>query len=154
MPDDAVVALADDELEGALLSRVAAARAPASRARWKLDATSRDEGAEPQDLFVSQSAMGLPAAGRAHARDERSDRIGEGHEDTFRLTWTYAEMLFTDEGATLDDLREAVETLEDAGRIARRVLGGAHPVAANIELHLRDARAILRARETPSPGDA
>ena len=49
VPDDAVVSLADNELEGALLSRVAAARA--SRAR-KLDATSRDEGAEPQDLFV------------------------------------------------------------------------------------------------------
>ena len=69
VPDDAVVPLADDELEGALLSRVTAARA--SRARGKLDATSRDEGAEPQDLFVSQSAMGLPAAGRAYARDER-----------------------------------------------------------------------------------
>ena len=66
VPDDAVVPLADDELEGALLSRVTAARA--SRAR-KLDATSRDEGAEPQDLFVRRYAMGLPAAGRAHACD-------------------------------------------------------------------------------------
>ena len=75
VPDDAVVPLADEELEGALLSRVTAARAPASRARGKLDATSRDEGAEPQDFFVSQSAMRLPAAGRAHARDECSDRM-------------------------------------------------------------------------------
>ena len=68
VPDDAVVPLADDELEGALLSRVTST-APASRAR-KLGSAARDEGAEPQDLFVSQSAMGLPAAGRAHARDE------------------------------------------------------------------------------------
>ena len=52
VPDDAVVPLAEDELEGALLSRVAAALAPASRARGELDATSRDEGAEPQDFFV------------------------------------------------------------------------------------------------------
>ena len=74
MPDDAVVPLADDELEGARLPGLTAARAPASRARGELDATSRDEGAEPQDFFVSQSAMGLPAAGRAHARDECSDR--------------------------------------------------------------------------------
>ena len=74
VPDDAVVSLADEELEGALPSRVAATLAPASRARRKLDATSRDEGAEPQDLFVSQSAMGLPATGRAHACDECSDR--------------------------------------------------------------------------------
>ena len=72
MPDDAVVPLADDELEGERLSCVAAARASLAR---KLDATSRDEGAEPQDFFVSQSAMGLPAAGRAHARDECSDRM-------------------------------------------------------------------------------
>ena len=71
VPDDAVVPLADDELEGALLSRVATARASCAR---KLDATSRDEGAELQDLFVRQSAMGLPAASRAHARDKISDR--------------------------------------------------------------------------------
>ena len=38
-------------------------------------------------------------------------------------------------------------TLEDAGRIARRVLGGAHPVAAEIERCLQEARARLRARE-------
>ena len=62
VPDDAVVPLADDESDR-------------PRRREALpSATSRDEGAEPQDLFVGQSAMGLPAAGRAHARDERSDR--------------------------------------------------------------------------------
>ena len=71
MPDDAVVPLAEDELEGALLSHVTAARASPSR---KLDATSRDEGAEPQDFFVSQLAVGLPASGRAYACDECSDR--------------------------------------------------------------------------------
>ena len=69
VPDDAVVALADEEVEGALLPCVATARAPASRARGKIDTAARDEGAEPQDLFVRQSAMGLPAAGRAHACD-------------------------------------------------------------------------------------
>ena len=56
-----------------------------------------------------------------------------------------------DDGATLDDLREAVATLEDAGRIARRVLGGAHPTTTVIEAALRHARAALRARETPPP---
>ena len=53
-------------------------------------------------------------------------------------------------GRTLDDLRKAVSTLEDAGRIARRVLGGAHPTTGGIEVALRDARAALRAREKPS----
>ena len=32
-----------------------------------------------------------------------------------------------DTGATLDDLREAVTTLEELERTARRVFGGAHP---------------------------
>ena len=53
-----------------------------------------------------------------------------------------------DPGASLDDLREALTTLEDSERTARRVLGGAHPVTRGIELHLRNARLALRARET------
>ena len=62
---------------------------------------------------------------------------------------SYAVALHEDPGATLDDLREAVTTLEDMHRIARRVLGGTHPIAAGIEVELRYARAALRARETP-----
>ena len=55
--------------------------------------------------------------------------------------------LFLD--ATLDDLREAVSTLEDTKRITRRVFGGSHPVTnSNVGL-LQDARAALRAREAP-----
>ena len=54
-----------------------------------------------------------------------------------------------DDCATLDDLREAVTTLEDAGRIARRVLGVAHPLTAGIGRELLRARAALRTRETP-----
>ena len=65
----------------------------------------------------------------------------------------YAEALYNDAGATLDDLREAVTTLEDVVPIARRVLGGAHPVVSTMEESLRDARAALRAREAP-PGSA
>ena len=49
--------------------------------------------------------------------------------------------------ATLDDLREAVTTLEDMERIARRVFGGAHPLMKTTELSLRNARAMLHARE-------
>ena len=59
----------------------------------------------------------------------------------------YAEALCQDPNATLDDISEAVTTLEDAGRIARRVLGGTHPTSKAIEIELRDARAILRVRE-------
>ena len=61
----------------------------------------------------------------------------------------YATALHEDSAATLDDLREAVTTLEDTERTARRVLGGAHPTANQIGDALRNARAALRARETP-----
>ena len=66
-----------------------------------------------------------------------------------RMRLNYAEALCMDDVATLDDLREAVTTLEDLERIARRVLGGAHPLTQGAESDLRKARAALRARETP-----
>ena len=66
----------------------------------------------------------------------------------------YAMALYFNPDAKLDDLREAVETLEDIERTARRVLGGAHPLASAIEVELRKSQAALRARETPSPGSA
>ena len=60
----------------------------------------------------------------------------------------YAIALYKDPTATLDDLREAVTTLEEIEPTARRVLGGAHPVTRGIEVDLRNARAALRARES------
>ena len=77
--------------------------------------------------------------------------LRESSVTTLRLRWNYAEALYTDPGATLDDLREAVTTLEDTERIARRVLGGEHPTTTGIEGELEDAREALRARETPPP---
>ena len=59
----------------------------------------------------------------------------------------YAQSLYMDPGAMLDDLREAVTTLEDTERIARRVFGGTHPFTGRIELPLREARAVLAARD-------
>ena len=60
----------------------------------------------------------------------------------------YAAAIYFDAGATLDDLREAVTTLEELERIARRVLGGAHPLTTGTERALQNARATLGARET------
>ena len=77
--------------------------------------------------------------------------LGEGATFTLRTRWNYARALCKDPAATLDDLRESVTNLEDTERIARRMLGGAHPIATGIEQGLRYARAALRARETP-PG--
>ena len=80
--------------------------------------------------------------------------IGENHDITIRMSICYAMALYYHDGATLDDLHEAVATLEDAGRIARQVLGGAHPLTERIGISLPEARAALRARETPSSGEA
>ncbi len=76
--------------------------------------------------------------------------LGEDHGLTLKLRWNYAAALLNDTSATLDDLREAVTTLEDAERTARRVLGGAHPMVGKIERNLRESRSVLRARETTS----
>jgi tetratricopeptide (TPR) repeat protein len=75
--------------------------------------------------------------------------LGENHDLRLVLPWAYARALYLDIDATLDDLREAVSTLEDADQIARRILGGAHPDVVGIEESLRFARKVLRIREAP-----
>ena len=77
--------------------------------------------------------------------------LGENDELTLRMRWNYAQSLYKDDGATLDDVREAVTTLEETERTARRVFGSAYPTTEGIADALQDARAALRARETPSP---
>ncbi len=72
--------------------------------------------------------------------------LGESHELTLRMRWVYARALYYDSDATLDDLREAVTTLEDSERTTRRVFGSAHPVAGAIGNFLRDARVALNVR--------
>ena len=84
----------------------------------------------------------MPVARRVH---------GKSHETTLRMRWNYATALHENKGATLDDLREAVTTLEEIGPTARRVLGGAHPLTSSMETELRKAQAALRARETTPP---
>ena len=74
--------------------------------------------------------------------------IGEFHHLTLATRANYAVALYNDPDATLDDLREAVTTLEEIGRIARRVFGGAYPLVVELEDQVQEARAALRARET------
>ena len=73
--------------------------------------------------------------------------LGYCHEVTLKIRWQYAQALYKDDGATLDDLREAVDTLEDSAQSVQRVLGGAHPITLGIEDELGRSRAALRARE-------
>ena len=76
--------------------------------------------------------------------------LGESHNYTLKMKWRYALALTKDASASLGGLYEAVTTLEETERIARRVLGGAHPDVVGIGNSLRVARAALRARETQS----
>jgi hypothetical protein len=78
--------------------------------------------------------------------------LGDPHDLTLSMRSVYAQTLYKDDGATLANLREAVTTLEDAERTARRVLGGAHPLVAQIGACLRCARAALAARDPPQRG--
>ena len=73
--------------------------------------------------------------------------LGDSDDTTLRMRSTYATALYMDSRATFDDLSEAVTTLEDTERTARRVLGGAHPLTLAIEANVREARDRLAARE-------
>ncbi len=76
--------------------------------------------------------------------------LGESHGLTLKMRSLYATVLCVDRSATLADLREAVETLEETERTARRVFGGAHPTAISIAQSLRAVREARRARESPN----
>jgi hypothetical protein len=73
--------------------------------------------------------------------------LGESNELTLKMRLNYAEALINAGGVALDDLREAVTTLEQTTRTARQVLGIAHPMTSSSVKALRDARARLSARE-------
>jgi len=76
--------------------------------------------------------------------------LGESSELTLGVRTNYAMAFCADPAATLDGLREAVTTLEESERIVRRVFGGDHPLTSSIEGGLRQARALLCAREIQS----
>ena len=73
--------------------------------------------------------------------------LGESNRITLTMRRIYARALYEDPGATPDDLREAVATLEELARTVRRVLGGEHPFTEEVEDSLREARAALRDRD-------
>ena len=79
--------------------------------------------------------------------------LGKSNQLTLTIGAGYAVALYQNPGATLDDLHEAVHTLEELEPIARRVFGGAHSLVVDIGRCLRDARAVAdrRSASPPSP---
>ena len=80
--------------------------------------------------------------------------LGEGDVNTLRMRWIYARALYMDEGATLNDLHESVETLESVARVWIRVFGEAHPETPKAQDALKIARGALAARRAASAGSA
>jgi len=76
--------------------------------------------------------------------------LDESDELALGMRCNYARALYGDPNATLDDLREAVTILGEAGRTARRVFGGAHPLTTWIERELQNSRAALAAWKATS----
>ena len=68
--------------------------------------------------------------------------------------WNYAEALYQDPGANLDDLCKAVATLEETERTARRVFGSSHPETPRVQTALKQAREALAARAASSSSGA
>jgi len=80
--------------------------------------------------------------------------LGDSDDITLKMRFGYARAFYKDKGATLDDLRECVTTLEETERTARRVFGGTHPTTVDTERALQSARSMLAVREivaAPNP---
>jgi len=73
--------------------------------------------------------------------------LGEDDITTFRMRMNYGKALYIADGASLDDLREAVNTLEDTVRVARRIFGGSYPLVTSMQKFSQEARAALAIEE-------
>ena len=107
-------------------------------------------------LCYASSLMDLHRYAEAKALMRKTTPVarrafGDSHDLALTTRRNYARSLFRDPSATLDDLREAVETLEEIERTARRVFGGSHPTTNGIRRDLQRAREALRARESGAP---
>ena len=71
--------------------------------------------------------------------------LGENSVEALKMRSMHASALYK-VADTLDDFREAVNTLEETVPTTRRLLGGAHPLVRVMEEDLRKARAALSAR--------
>ena len=70
-------------------------------------------------------------------------QLGPDHTSTISLRLLLAMCLDEDNNATRGDIEESVTILEDVDRRARRVLGGNHPLAAQVHGALERARRNL-----------
>ena len=77
------------------------------------------------------------------------EHYGAEHEYMLQIRTLHARALCEDENASLDNLRQAVELLEDIESISSRVLGARHPDTAANRSMLSSAREKLAQAEAP-----
>ena len=73
------------------------------------------------------------------------------------MRWLYANTLYGDPGATLDDVRKGVEILESVAPLRTRIFGEAHPETPRVKHALATAReklARVLASAAPAAGSA
>ena len=76
-------------------------------------------------------------------------RLRDGKASLLQIRTLHARTLFEDENASLDNLRQAVELLEDIDSISSRVFGARHPDTAANRSMLSSAREKLAQAEAP-----
>ena len=75
-------------------------------------------------------------------------------ENSNFLLSVLGQTLYLDSDATLDDLREAVETLEIVAPLWTRIFGTAHPMTHLVQNGLKEAREALARRAAASSSGA
>ncbi len=78
---------------------------------------------------------------------EAIQALGKDHDVTFRLKRMYAQSLYRNDGASLEDITTAIATLEDLDRRQTRIYGAAHPQAGSTRRRLAEAREKLAERK-------
>ena len=120
--------------------------------RGPLDSTTTIVSA--LNLGVSLNDHGRYAESKAFFRENLgpdSDfqrALGREHFYTLRARVIYATALYEDSDASIGDIREAVNILEDVCRRARRVLGDAHPDYPRFLSRLAKAKGALAQRNS------
>ena len=83
---------------------------------------------------------------RAFLRDRIPEAIqflGKDHDLAFKMQRIYAQCLYKNDGASLEDITAAVATLEDLDRRQTRIYGAAHPQTGSTRRRLAEAREKL-----------
>ena len=84
---------------------------------WSLNETGRYTEAKS---FLREQ---LPKARRV---------LGVDHEIVIQMRWQHADALRLSDGASREDVVEAVTLLEELSRTTQRIYGTSHPLATNI----------------------